>query len=186
MAGESGDQPVLVEVDRAGVVQHLQHQAVPRQQPRECDDESGYPDPGEEEPVYGTGERARHQGEQERQPLRHPVVDREYGEHGAGQTADRAHRQVDLTQQQNEDDTDGYQPGADDVDREVAEVLRGEEVAVQRLEDRPDDDQPDDDRYRAELSGTHLADELGEITAESLLPYEEPGVDGRDGTGSGS
>lgn len=124
-------------------------------------------------PADRTGEDGEHQG----QPLVHPVCDVQHGEGRAGDTADRADREVDLTEQQDEDDTDGDHARTDHGDGDVGQVARGEEARVHALEDRGDDDQADDHRDGAELTRAYLAPELGQITGEALLAHEQPGVD---------
>ena len=67
----------------------------------------------------------------------------------AGDTADRADRQVDLAEQQHEDDADGDHAGADHVIAMLVRFSAERKLRVQALEDRPDDDQADDDRQRS-------------------------------------
>src|SRR5690606_8088317 len=177
VAGQLDDQAVGVEVDRAVAAEDLQHEALPEEQAGQGHGEGGHADAGEEEAVDGAGRGAGEDRQHERQDLVHPVGDAEHREGGARDTADRADRQVDLAEQQDEHDADGDHAGADHGDRHVGEVAGGEEVAVQAGEDGPDDQQADDDRNGPEVTGLHLALELAEIAREALLAHQQPGVD---------
>ena len=66
------------------------------------------------------------------------VLDVEHGHHRRGEAADRADREVDLAEQQDEHDADRDRPHGRDLQHQVGEVDRGEEAVVLELEDRPD------------------------------------------------
>jgi hypothetical protein len=78
-------------------------------------------------------------------PFGHAVVHVQNGEDGRRETADRADRQVEFTDQQHEDDADRDESGARDVHAEVGQVPGREEALVQGLEGDPDRGEDEED-----------------------------------------
>ena len=72
--------------------------------------------------------------------------------------ADRADREVDLAEQQDEDHADRDRRHGGDLQGQVGEVDRGEEAIVGELEDRPDDRDPEQDPDRPELATAETAE----------------------------
>ena len=90
-------------------------------------------------------------GEQTEQ-RRPAVLDAEHRHHAGGEAADRADREVDLAEQQDEHDADRDRRHGGDLQGEVGEVYGGEEAVVGDLEDRPDDRDPDQHPDRGEVA----------------------------------
>jgi hypothetical protein len=72
--------------------------------------------------------------------------------HHAAQPGHEADGQVDVAEQQREHLAHAEQHEHRALDEQVGQVHRGQEVAVQRLEDGPDDGQADDHGQRAALA----------------------------------
>lgn len=83
---------------------------------------AGDPGPGEGEALNGSRHGAREDSDDEGQPLRHAVVHVQNGEDGRREGADRADREIELTEQQHEDETDRDQTRAHDVHAEIGQV----------------------------------------------------------------
>ncbi len=158
---------VVRQVDRAGVAQQVQLEAEEAEQPGQRRHEAGNAEAGHHLRVDpadgGPGADRRRHGRRQRPA---GVDERDRGECG-GQSADRADGQVDLAHQQHahhaeRDDADG-----DALHQQVHEVGAGEEHRVQRLEDRPDDEQADGDRQRAQVAGAYPLQDAGQRRAQA-------------------
>ncbi len=150
--GQLRHEPVVREVDRALGAEHVQLQAHPADQPGERHHERRDPDLGHDHAVQyaDQGTCQHHGGDPDHVGDADAYGQR--GEHRPGQTGDRADRQVDLTEQQHQYDAHRDRSGGGDLERQVVEVLRCEEGAVQALEHDPDHDQPHHHRQRSQLA----------------------------------
>jgi hypothetical protein len=92
------------------------------------------------------------QRQQDRRRRGEVVVDGQHRHDHRAQPADRADRQVDLAQQQDHDDPERDRAGGRYLQGQVRQVLRGQEVLVQRSENGRDDHQPEDDRQGPQVA----------------------------------
>ena len=146
-AGDAVEHRVL-DLDRAAVAEHEQHDALPEQQATERDHERRQADPGDQGAVQrpiaratsaagSRPTRASRTGGRARRP------------YDRADPGDEADGQVDLAEQQHEHLGHGQEGEHRRLHEQVDQVARGQEVAVESLEQDRDQDQAGDDRQHA-------------------------------------
>ena len=139
------------------VAEHLQLRALPGQQAGQRDDEGRDRQPRRDRALEEPDRHRRAEADQQRRHRRPAGLHRQRGDDRRRKAADRAHRQVDLAQQQHQHDTHRDRPDRDALQRQVGQVDRGQEAIVGDREDDPDDRQRDQDAQRAGLALRQLA-----------------------------
>ena len=133
----------------------VEHDAAPREQPGERDDERRHVRLGDDQPVQETDRRWSRRARSRSPPTRASSAPLGAGA-GHDDGADGAHEchgQVDLGDEEDEDDADGDRGHARHLEQQVDEVpLRGEVLLERRKHDR-EHEKRDEDRKRAPVAG---------------------------------
>ncbi len=108
-------------------------------------------DLGEPGPLQETNSGTGQDPGQHRQWAEPSELDRQHGHHASRQAADGTHRQIDFSDEQHKDHTHRDRANGRDLDHQIGQVQRAEEMMVGRLEDGGDDTQPNQDRQGAQF-----------------------------------
>jgi len=132
--------------------EHLQQDALERQQPGQGDDERRHPEPRGDQPLEQPDGRSGHDAGRDRQVGRPAVLGAQHSRDRRRHAAHGTDREVDLAEQQHQHDADRDQADAGDLKHQVGEVGRRQEAGFLQLEDRPDHDQAEDHPDLAEVA----------------------------------
>ena len=154
----------VLDHDHAFGLDRLLDHALPDLVARERDHERRHADEGDEGALERADQRARRNGQEDRDDPRDlvPVRQGQLRDDDPGDAADVADREVDLADQEDEDDTVGQQGDARHLRDDVADVAGAEEVL--RLEGEEDEDhrQPDQHGPAAEVAAADVVEHAPE------------------------
>ena len=132
------------------------------------DDERRHAEERHERPLKRSDRDADEDGEQDRDHTRELVRapgQLQLGDGDAGEAADEADGEVDLTEQQDEDDPERDRRGSGRLDDQVVEVRGADEVRVLGVEEHRDQRDRDDDRRRSDLARANVLPPPPQATA---------------------
>ncbi len=120
--------------------------ALPCEQPCQCHDERRHPDEDRHRALDQADDGAGHQGGEDRGHARPAVVGQQHAEDAGRHAGNRAEREVDLAEQEDDHDADGQRADDTDLQDEIREVARRQEAVVLALKEQPDQAQANEHR----------------------------------------